>query len=98
MSRWLTSDTHFGHSNILKYCSSTRPFGDLDEMHAGLIARWNERVEAEDEVIVVLNKYMLMMMLMLMLNLMLMLMLMIVLRWRVKLLSKRKRLLLPLLT
>ena len=53
MSRWLTSDTHFGHSNILKYCSSTRPFGDLDEMHAGLIARWNERVEAEDEVIVV---------------------------------------------
>jgi calcineurin-like phosphoesterase family protein len=53
VSHWLTSDTHFGHFNILKYCSPTRPFKDLDEMHAQLIARWNDRVGAEDEVIVV---------------------------------------------
>lgn len=53
MALWLTSDTHFGHFNILKYCSPTRPFKDLEEMHIALIARWNERVGAEDEVIVV---------------------------------------------
>lgn len=53
MSHWLTSDTHFGHFNIMKYCATTRPFKDLDEMHAELIARWNACIEADDEVTVV---------------------------------------------
>jgi len=54
MARWLTSDLHFGHWNIMaKYCSVTRPFETLDEMHAQLIARWNEVVLPDDEVIVV---------------------------------------------
>lgn len=51
--RWLTSDHHFGHANILKYCADTRPFSSLEEMHVGLIAGWNETVAPDDEVIVV---------------------------------------------
>ena len=54
MTRWFTSDLHFGHHNIfLKYCNETRPFETLDEMHAQLIARWNESISPDDEVIVV---------------------------------------------
>ena len=40
--RWATSDHHWGHRNILRYCAATRPFPDVDEMNAQLIARWNE--------------------------------------------------------
>ncbi len=51
--RWFTSDHHFAHTNILKYCSGSRPFTDVDEMNAQLIARWNQRVSPDDDVIVV---------------------------------------------
>jgi len=53
LRRWLTSDHHFGHQNILKYCEATRPFSSVDEMHVGLIAGWNESIAPDDEVIVV---------------------------------------------
>ena len=46
--RWLTSDTHFGHANIIEYCG--RPFKDVKEMNETIIARWNEVVGREDEV------------------------------------------------
>ena len=39
---WFTSDTHFYHENILKYCS--RPFKDIEEMNNELVRRWNETV------------------------------------------------------
>lgn len=39
---WFTSDTHFYHENILRYCS--RPFKDISEMNETLIRRWNETV------------------------------------------------------
>lgn len=47
---YFTSDLHFGHSNVVKY--SRRPFADLAEMEAALIANWNARVTAQDSVYV----------------------------------------------
>lgn len=43
---WFTSDMHFGHENIIKYCN--RPFKSLDDMNTKLINNWNERVKPED--------------------------------------------------
>lgn len=48
MTKFYTSDTHFGHSNIIKYCN--RPFASADEMDDALIARWNDVVGPQDEV------------------------------------------------
>jgi calcineurin-like phosphoesterase family protein len=45
---WITSDTHFGHFNIIKYCN--RPFRDTREMDEALIERWNASVKPEDTV------------------------------------------------
>ena len=39
---FFTSDTHFGHSNIIKYCA--RPFNNTDEMDEALINNWNAKV------------------------------------------------------
>lgn len=45
-SIWFTSDTHFGHQNIIGYC---RPhFASLEEMHAHLVERWNAVVKPGD--------------------------------------------------
>ena len=45
---WLTSDHHFGHKNIIKYCN--RPFKDIEEMNRVMIERWNEVVAGDDRV------------------------------------------------
>lgn len=45
---WFTSDTHFGHKNILEYEKNARPFSTLDEMHEVLIERWNAVVKPND--------------------------------------------------
>lgn len=47
---WFTSDTHLGHSNIIKYCN--RPFKDVYEMNEVLITNWNNRVREEDTIFV----------------------------------------------
>jgi calcineurin-like phosphoesterase family protein len=46
---WFTSDTHFNHSNIIKYCK--RPFEDVEEMNQTLIDNWN-MVVSEDDLII----------------------------------------------
>ena len=48
MKIWYTSDTHFGHKNILKYCK--RPFRDVQEHDEMLITYWNQTVAPEDYV------------------------------------------------
>ena len=50
---WATSDHHFGHANILKYCAETRQVESLDEMNAQLISRWNEKIAPDDDVFLV---------------------------------------------
>lgn len=48
MSIWFTSDTHFGHANIIKY--SNRPFTDVNEMNEALIRNWNDCVKDGDDI------------------------------------------------
>ncbi len=48
---FFTSDTHFGHKNIITFCS--RPFETIDEMNDNLIKNWNDMVKPTDRVFVV---------------------------------------------
>ncbi len=44
---WFTSDTHFGHANVLHFAD--RPFGDIAHMNRALINAINERVAPTDD-------------------------------------------------
>jgi calcineurin-like phosphoesterase family protein len=43
---FFTSDSHFGHANIIKYCD--RPYADTKEMDADMIHQWNSVVGHND--------------------------------------------------
>lgn len=45
---WFTSDTHFFHRNIIKFCN--RPWNTVEEMNDGLINNWNNVVLKDDVV------------------------------------------------
>lgn len=51
--KWFISDTHFFHTNILKFLnpdkSRLRPFNSLQEMHNLIIHNWNCMIENNDK-------------------------------------------------
>jgi|ERR1017187_864729 calcineurin-like phosphoesterase family protein len=51
MAILVTADPHFGHKNILKFCS--RPFANVNEMDEVLVKNWNSVTRPEDEIHVV---------------------------------------------
>lgn len=49
---YFTSDPHYGHINILKYCPN-RKFDNIEDMNETLIKNYNEAVKPEDTCIFV---------------------------------------------
>lgn len=45
---FFTSDTHFGHANIINLCN--RPFKDVNHMNNMLVENWNSVVSDDDTV------------------------------------------------
>jgi len=43
---YFTSDTHFNHPNVIKFCN--RPFKSIDQMNEALINNWNRKVGKND--------------------------------------------------
>lgn len=45
---WFTSDTHYFHSNVIKYCN--RPFSSVEEMNEIMIQKHNALVKPTDDI------------------------------------------------
>jgi len=50
--RWLTSDLHFEHKNILAYCPETRPYQSLEDMNMDIVNTMNEYIKPDDTLFV----------------------------------------------
>ena len=48
MKIYVTSDTHFNHENIIKYCK--RPYENANKRNESLIKNWNKVVKKEDDI------------------------------------------------
>lgn len=48
MTTWFTSDPHYWHANVIKYCN--RPFKDVGQMNETLLNGYNSLVSPEDTV------------------------------------------------
>jgi calcineurin-like phosphoesterase family protein len=49
--KFFTSDLHFFHKNVIKYCN--RPYASVEEMNEGLISNWNADVKKHDIVYII---------------------------------------------
>lgn len=49
--RYITSDTHFSHKNIILFEAARERFADVEEMNETIIRNWNAAVSNEDEVL-----------------------------------------------
>ena len=52
MNTWVTSDLHFGHKNIMKFCPVTRARfrEDVDYMNNAMVKEWNDLIAPDDTV------------------------------------------------
>jgi calcineurin-like phosphoesterase family protein len=48
MKKWFIADTHFSHTNIIRYAN--RPYVTVEEMNESLIDNWNQCVDIDDQV------------------------------------------------
>lgn len=48
MKTFITSDTHWYHTNIMKFCPDTRKYTDVDHMNQSMIDEWNDQVQPGD--------------------------------------------------
>jgi calcineurin-like phosphoesterase family protein len=50
MTTFITSDNHFSHKNIHRFCPKTRPDSDWRVMDENMIRQWNNQVQPDDTV------------------------------------------------